>query len=69
VQIRLAVPRFMNPMQVISKGESIVEEVNDPDFPALLIAALNETSTINDKLDYSRYGWMDPSLVKVHYYK
>ena len=43
---------------VVTAGQTIVDAINDRSFPEKLIAALNETSSEKDGLDYSRYGWM-----------
>ncbi len=66
VQLRLKKEDYFAPgSNVDTSGQLIVDAINDRSFPEKLIAALNETSSERDGLDYSRYGWMKGHQMQV----
>jgi hypothetical protein len=65
VQLRLPKSEYSSVSSLTSAGQSIVQTVNDASFAEALIASLNKTSSENDGLDYSRYGWMTRRHIQV----
>ena len=65
VQLRLPKSDFPSVSALTAAGQAIVQSVNDAAFAEALIVSLNKTSSENDGLDYSRYGWMTKRHIQV----
>jgi hypothetical protein len=59
VQIRLRASAFASKKELAAAGEGMVARVKAYTFGDEFIRALNHTSSVSDRLDYSRYGWMN----------
>ena len=69
VRVRLREADYKSLARITEAGQEIVDAVNDFSFSFNLINALNETSSLLDGLDYSRYGWMTKRHILVKYFR
>lgn len=62
IQIRLRAKDYERVFDTMLAGQAIVDRVNEDSFAGALVASLNKTSTMQDSLDYSKYGWLLPNF-------